>query len=143
LPIVKKVFFITVFDEYGNYLYTINKDNEIAKIKVPEEYKEKELKEFKQGGLWRREFKPQKTKLIFPEYFPAFEWVTVNKGKIYVQTYKRKNNKTQFIIMDLKGKILKEIYLPVPGHYDRTVYNNKLYTLAEEKEKWELHIYEM
>jgi len=135
-------FFIKVFAENGNNLYTIHKDEEIEKIKIPDEYKDKKREEFKQEQFW---LELQKPKLIFPEHFPSFRWATVNKGKIYVQTYKRKNNKTQFIVLDLKGKILKEIYLPLIDHNIQTVYNNKLYKLVEnlEKETWELHIYEI
>lgn len=142
-----KGFYINVFDENGRNLYTIDKDKEIEKIEIPDEYKDKKTKEFKQGQFW---LELQKPGLIFPKYFPSYEWVTVNKGKIYVQTYKRKNNKTQFIILDLKGKILKEIYLPIPehtisDHRRQTLYNEKLYKLVEdeETENWELHIYKM
>ncbi|MGD2086460.1 MAG: 6-bladed beta-propeller [Candidatus Aminicenantes bacterium] len=138
----QKGFYINVFDENGHNLYTINKDKEIEKIKVPEEYKERRRKEFKQDQFWRE---LQKPKLIFPEYFPSFHWAAVNQGKIYIHTYKTRNNKTQFIILDFKGKILKEIYLPFPDHSQQTVYHNKLYKLVEdeETETWELHVYKM
>lgn len=141
----EKGFFIKVFDEKGNELYTISKDREIEKIKIPDEYKKEKLNEFKQGGFWKQELKPQKTKLTFPEFFPLFEWTAVDNGKIYAQTYKMKNNKTQFMVLDLKGKILKEIYLPVQGHRRQTIHNNILYKLIEnlEKESWELHIYKL
>lgn len=144
----EKGFFIKVSDEKGDEVYTIVKDNEIEKIKIPDEYKNKKVKEFKQGGFWRQELKPHNTKLTFPEYFPPFSWVRVNNGKIYAQTYKMKDNKTRFIVLDLKGKILKEVYLPVQneqGHRRQTVHNNTFYKLIEdlEKESWELHIYEM
>jgi hypothetical protein len=142
----QKGFYINVFDENGHNLYTINKDKEIEKIEVPEEYKDKRRKEFKQDPFW---LELQKPKLIFPEYFPSYRWANVNHGKIYVQTYKKKDNKTQFLVLDLKGKILKEIYLPVPvpdsDLRKQTVYKNKLYKLVEneEKETWELHVYKM
>jgi hypothetical protein len=138
----QKGFYINVFDENGHNLYTINKDKEIEKIKVPDEYKDKRTKEFKQDQFWRELQKPE---LIFPKYFPSFHWAAVNKGKIYVHTYKTRNNKTQFIVLDLKGKILKEIYLPFPDHSRQTIYDNKLYKLVEneEEETWELHVYKM
>jgi len=138
----QKGFYINVFDENGHNLYTINKDKEIEKIEVPEEYKDKRRKEFKQDPFW---LELQKPKLIFPEYFPSYRWAAVNQGKIYIHTYKTRNNKTQFIILDLKGKILKEIYLPFSDHNNQTVNDNKLYKLVdnEEKETWELHVYKM
>jgi hypothetical protein len=133
-----------VFDKNGHNLYTIDKDKEIEKIKVPEEYKNKRRKEFKQDPFW---LELQKPELIFPGYFPSFRWATVNQGKIYIQTYKKKDNKTQFFVLDLEGKILKEIYLPLPvpdsDLRKQTIYNNKLYKLVENegKETWELHVY--
>lgn len=142
----QKGFYINVFDENGRNLYTINKDKEIEKIEVPDEYKDKKTKEFKQDQFWLELKKPG---LIFPEYFPAFRWANVNHGKIYVQTYKKKDNNTQFIVLDLEGKILKEIYLPVPDpdsdHRRQTVYKNRLYQLVEneEKETWDLYIYKI
>ena len=142
----QKGFYINVFDENGHNLYTIDKDKEIEKIKIPEEYKDKRRKEFKQDPFW---LELQKPELIFPGYFPSFRWAAVNQGKIYIQTYKKKDNKTQFLVLDLKGKILKEIYLsvPVPDLDPRrqTVYNDKLYKLVEneETENWELHVYKM
>ena len=144
----EKGFFIKVFDEKGNELYTIDKDKDIEKTKISDEFKNREIEEFKQSGFWKHELKQHNTKLTFPEYFPAYGWVTVNNGKIYAQTYKRKNNKTRFIVLDLKGKILKEVYLPVQneqGHRRQAIHNNTLYKLIEnlEKESWELHIYEI
>ena len=138
----RKGFYINVFDENGNNLYTINKDKEIEKTKVSDEYKDEKTKEFKQGAFWLELKKP---KLIFPEYFPSFNWAEVNNGKIYAQTYKRENNKYRFIVLDLKGKIFKEIYLPAAEESKKTVYNNKLYELVEdlEEETWELHIHKI
>ena len=119
-----------------------------SKIKITDEYKNKEIEEFKQGGFWKHELQQHKTKLTFPDYFPPYGWLTVNNGKIYAQTYKTKDNKSQFIVLDSKGNVLKEIYLPVQGLEGKrmqAVYNNKLYKIIEnlEKECWELHIYNM
>jgi hypothetical protein len=66
-----------------------------------------------------------------------------------------KENKSEYVVMDLKGNIIKRVYLPrvenVPymskiiGSKLHTIYNDKLYYLQEneEEEKWELHVEEI
>jgi hypothetical protein len=133
-------FFIKVYDDTGTHLYNINKD--IAKIKVPDLYKEKRTTEFKEDSFW---LELQKPKLTFPEYFPDFRWAQVSKGNIYIQTYKNKGAKTLFIVLDLKGKMLRETYLPVLDSHLQAVFGSKLYKLTEnmEEETWELYIYQI
>lgn len=137
-----KGFYINVFDEKGQNLYTIDKTEEIGNTKVPDEYKDKKNKEFKDSGFWRELREPE---MVYPKYFPAYEWAAVDKGKIYIQTFKRKNDRARFFVLNLEGKVLKEIYLPVVANRDHTVSDGTLYNLVEneETETWELHIYKM
>jgi hypothetical protein len=80
--------------------------------------------------------------------------------KIYVLTYKKEKEKSEFVILDLKGKLLKKVFLPfnqsdewfhyslakatsqASPHATFTIKNGKLYQLIEneDKEIWELHI---
>jgi len=73
----------------------------------------------------------------------------VSDGKIYATTYAKKNNLTEMLVLDLEGRILRRLYLPLtsirPGRgvlrYDLfTVGQDKLYELVQNKEsgKWEL-----
>ena len=73
----------------------------------------------------------------------------VSDGKIYATTYAKKNNLTEMLVLDLEGRILRRLYLPLtsirPGRgvlrYDLfTVGQGKLYELVETKEtgKWAL-----
>lgn len=112
-----KGFHISVFNDKGNHLYTIDKSRDVEKI------------------LDR----------------PLLHQFCVSEEKIYATTYKKKNNQTEMIILDLKGNILRRLYLPLSSiqpkrgvlRYDLfTVDQEKLFELIknEETEKWELII---
>jgi beta-lactamase regulating signal transducer with metallopeptidase domain len=140
-----KGFYIEVFDENGDKLYTI--DKKMDQIKVTKDYKEQTFEAFKEKMKKSWQYM-KKRKFVYPEYFPQIMTFNVADGKIYVSTFKRKNNKTEFIILDQKGEILKKVFLPVKVDGDRILYysiaNNKFYQILEneEKESWELHIHD-
>ncbi|MCK4890773.1 MAG: hypothetical protein KAS97_12640, partial [Candidatus Aminicenantes bacterium] len=69
-----------------------------------------------------------------------------NDDKIYIQTYKIKEEKFEWIITDLTGKILKKVFLPqniesAIAYSPITISEGKYYYLKEdiEEETWELH----
>jgi hypothetical protein len=73
----------------------------------------------------------------------------VSDGKIYATTYKKVDGKTQMIVLDLEGRILRRLYLPLASirpqrgclRYDLfTVSHGKLYELVQNagKRTWEL-----
>jgi len=70
----------------------------------------------------------------------------INDGKIYAITFKRSNEKTECLIIDLKGKLLDKIYLDLKSIdifalYPFTINNRNINQLVEtEDETWELHI---
>ncbi len=145
----QKGFFIDVFDYKGNHLYSINKKFE--KVKVGEDFKEKiiaELKASRLSRIWPR----IKNVVTFYEYFPPIRSFFVADGKIYVTTFKEKDGKHELIVLDLKGNILKRVFLPFKAwrvfkinsrQVDLfTVKDGKLYELIdnEVKELYELHV---
>jgi hypothetical protein len=144
----RKGFYITVFDENGNKLYSINK--KIDKIKVPGEFKKQRLKELKIMGYWAH---IKNRNITCYEYFPPIRYFKIADGKIYVTTYKTKKEKVEFVVLDAKGNILKKVFLPFITDQEGTVVkfnlyqvkNNKLYCLIEnqETEDWELHAYDI
>ncbi len=82
-----------------------------------------------------------------PKYFPYIRYCKVDKDKIYVFTYKKKNNLTQCLVYNFKGKEIKRCFVPIKETtlLDKaifTVYNNTLFQLIEDidKEEWFLHI---
>ncbi len=86
-------------------------------------------------------------KKIQPKYFPYIRYCKVDKDKIYVFTYKKKNGLTQCLVYNFKGKEIKRCFVPIKETtlLDKaifTVYNNTLFQLIEDIDKKEyfLHI---
>jgi hypothetical protein len=161
-----KGFLIEVFDSNGKKLYQIEKKHE--KMKVPEEYKKIVENHLKEDFLHKKVnlfvpfhimeagwdgFKKWAT-LIYPDYLPPMRDIFVDSNKIYIQTFNRRNNKQEYIIMDLKGNIIKKVYLPVvqPSTFasEMVGLGLKFYAIDkerfvylvenEEEEEWEVHI---
>jgi hypothetical protein len=110
-------FRITVFDDKGNLLRTIDKSRDVEKV-------------------------PDRALL---------HQFCVSGGKIYATTYLKKGGRTEMIILDLEGRILRRLFLPLASirpergvlRYDLfCVDQEKLYELIENREtgKWELKI---
>jgi hypothetical protein len=104
-------------------------------------------------NILHRRFKSDRVRQLikdngfFPKFFPARRFV-IDNGRIYIPTFRRQRGMTQFVIMDLKGKILKKIFLPFSNisfltPYTYTIHNRKLYQFVEngELEHMEIHIH--
>ncbi len=83
--------------------------------------------------------------------YPLMHQYCVSNKKIYATTYEKKDDNTEMIILDLKGNILRRLYLPIRSiqpkrgvlRYDLFfVDQQKLYELIENSEtgRWELLI---
>jgi hypothetical protein len=89
--------------------------------------------------------------MTFPDYFPPIRMFHVTDNKIYVMTYKEKDGKNEFIILDMEGKLLNRMFIPISPFEETTVIifytikNGKLYLLKdnEETEEWEVRIFEI
>jgi hypothetical protein len=139
-----KGFYMTVFDHNGKKLYEIKK--EYKKIPVTKEIKKEWMNKFDSPrlGIYKDRFN-----YVFPEYFPAYKGCTIANDSIYFFTYKKKNNKNEIVIMDLKGNNQKSVYIDIAGvRYvpgigliKGTIHNHKFYQLKEniDNELWELH----
>lgn len=150
-----KGFVISVLDANGSQLYQIEK--EYKKIKFTEEYEERALNRIKQDKTIRTigwdNFK-NLVKFIHDDYLPPIRDLAVTDQRIYVKTYQKQGDKDEFIIMDLKGNILKKVYLPavkesgfgneVLGRRAKfyKIYRDKFYYLHEneDEEEWEVHV---
>lgn len=145
----RKGFFIDVFDHNGSRLYSIDKNKEIEKVKVIEPYKKKVLDTFRvtHKHYWERY---NKSSFTFDKYFPPIREFRFDDKKIYIITYKVKDDKNEIIILDLKGNILDKIFVSLnslriykdtgePDPY--TIHKGILYQLIEndEEETWELY----
>jgi hypothetical protein len=161
-----KGFLIEVFDYEGKKLYQIEK--KYQKSPVTEEYKTLAFNHLKEDFLHKKvnlfvpfhineggwnEFKKWAI-LIYPDFLPPIRDLFIDNNKIYIQTFKRQANKQEFILMDIKGKTLKTLHLPVVKNStfaaemsglglkfcaidkDRFVYLVE----NEEEEEWEVHM---
>jgi len=97
--------------------------------------------------------------LNFFSFFDFFEcplfsfplkFFLIADGKIYVQTFKREKNKSEFYIFDLDGKLIRKVMAPFRESellcaYPYTIANGKIYQVTENEdtEEWELHIDEI
>jgi len=148
-------FLIDVYDSEGNKLYSIQKeckkdrvseaDRTAAFARLRNDNKAKLM--IRIMGNWEEVLK--RMKVVYPTFKPPIWDIEIDNGKLYVQTFKRKENSDEFIIMDLEGNILRTVYLPVflrPGVEEniygvryQTFAGDKFYYLKENKGAWELH----
>jgi len=157
----KKGFVIEVFDFQGKKLYEINKT--FKKLPITASHKKQILKDIEmdpqiqrqltQFGFKWNEFS-KNFHFDFPAHFPPINTMDIDNNKIYVTTFRTKDNKDEYIIMDLKGKVLKKTFVPrtakqwvmavMMGVRLETIHNNKIYYIQEnEDEDWELLVQEI
>jgi hypothetical protein len=143
----KNDFVIDVFDKEGNPLFSISQDYQ--KKKFTKEDKDRILDEVKKTRS-PENFERFKRNARFPEVFPAIHYFYIDNEKIYVKTHKTGNNRAEFFIFDIKGKLLKTTMIPLVDRLPKTnfphvIKNNKLYQLVENQdtEMIELYVYEI
>lgn len=140
----KDGFAIDVFDKTGKKLYRISREHK--PMKVGADYKDKTEAWFKHDPDYRVAWDFFKTRLSYKTHYPAIREMFVEDDRIYVLTYKNKDELSELIIMDLKGKEQKRVFVNAPlrmgmDYYPKyTIYNKAFYTLLEneEDETWEL-----
>jgi hypothetical protein len=139
-------FIIRVYDDKGKSLYVIKLDYERSKI--DSQFKEKTIQYLKTGKRYKRLFELLDIEVHFPAKFPAIENILIDKGKIYVTTFKIMDEKTEGYILDIKGKLLRKLFLPIKRSeetegflpYPYTIYRGKLYQLINKDDQWSLEI---
>jgi len=145
-----KGFFFDVFDHQGNHLYSIDKNEQVSKIKIDDAYKNRVLDYIKlQNRAAYERYISRGSKFRFTTHLPAFKAFQVSDKKIFVITYKEKNGLRELIVMDIKGKILDRRFLPLKsikfhhggGMDTYAIYKGVLYELIENEktDTWELH----
>jgi len=137
---------ISVFDLEGKPLYSLNPAYEKVKLTNKDE---KKLRDAYNVGTRKRFYQQYKNDFNFSGYFPAMRFLTVTDEKIYIMTYKREAEKTQFLVLDLKGRLLRKLILPVKDmelSYRRSfeIKGGKFYHFVQlEDEGSQLHITEI
>lgn len=140
----KQGFEIDVYDINGNALKPVKRKYEKQKIAPGD--KAGILNAYKEIPLYKQFWEQIKSGVVIPDYYPEYKTFLVSGKKVYVQTFKKKDGKTEFLVFGFDGKYLKTIFLPLayqdivtPFMY--TIDNGKLYQLVEnEDEEWELKI---
>ena len=149
-------FLIDVYDFKGNKLYEIKK--EYPMVPVTSADKKKMIKEFemdpenqgilKQYGFTWNEFS-KNFRYEFPSHYPPIKSMEIDNNRIYVATFRTKGKKHEYIVMDLKGNVLKTAFIEpstkewimalLLGIKLETIHNDKIYYIQEnEDEEWEL-----
>lgn len=156
----RKGFVIEIFDANGNKISTIEK-KDIKPVKFTEARKKAIIEDVKSdpmiklSGGWEEAKK--RMNINYPDTFPLIKDIIAANNKIYIQTFKEKDNKVEYIVLDFKGKILKSRFLPkviestffsrilgrVTQFFD--IENDKFYYLyeSEDEEEWEVHVEEI
>ena len=139
----KEDFIIDVFDGDGKQLASLKEDYE--KIKLSENHKNGVYDFFKTHPYYKSRYEWFKKQLVFPDYFPAIRDFFISQQKIFVRTYRKKEDKTEFFIFDMNGKLIKKRFLPIIERnvqisFPFWIYDGMLYQLYDnpEKENWEL-----
>lgn len=140
-------FKIDVYDSNGEKLYAIKQT--YKKIKVSADNEKAVIHYFKTSPSTKDVFQFMQP-IKFPEYLPAIRNFIVKDKKVYVLTFKQEDHKSEFYIFDLKGTLLKHVFLPlkeqtVLTYFPYHIKDGKLYQLVEneEDEKWELYVTEI
>ena len=135
---------IMILDNSGKSIGNIDLGD--SGLKVDEKFKKRVFDFYKNDPVYKNYWAYMKRNMYFPEYFPGLKDMKINDDKIYIQTYKVKEEKFEWIITDLTGKILKKVFLPqniesAIAYSPITISEGKYYYLKEdiEEETWELH----
>ncbi len=137
-------FVIDVYDANGKKLREIKR--QYQKREINRQARDEIIKTWKQDFPFiRREWEVFKKMIKIQEAFPAFRTFYIVDDKIYVQTCKVENNKTEFFIFSIDGTLIKQTQIPLAyrdmlNHFPYTISKDKLYQLVEneETENWEL-----
>lgn len=149
-------FVIDVFDLSGNKVQSIRQ--ELEKVKFTNQHKEKILELYRTRPSTKHEYEEWKRLLNFPEYFPPIRNIFTGGKRLYVRTYREIDGKSEFLIFDQKGVLLKKTYLQLapsatkfafPYMRDSSPFvfrDGKLYQLVgiedelNEKVEWQLQV---
>jgi hypothetical protein len=140
----KDGFAIDVYNRQGQKLYRIEKKEPAVALSA--EYRTETEKAFKRNPNFASLWDYFRQRIKYKSHFPAIFDFFVEGDRIYAFTNKMRAGERECLVMDLKGKELKRIYLPVPMNYGLefkaiyTIASKVFYHLVEdeERETWTL-----
>ena len=149
-------FVVEVFDSQGKRLYEIEKKYE--RIPVGKEHKEAALEKFKNDPFVMRigfeQFK-KFSEFVWPDTLPAIRDFMVADGKMYIRTFRTTDDQENWMILDLDGHTLAQVYVPrldsaplmanLYGVNYFSIDKDMIYFLRynEKTDDWELHTQEV
>lgn len=137
-------FTVAVADHEGNKLKPIEKD--YRRLKFSDGHKRQVYEFLKSNPETKSRFESIKKQLIFPSYLPAIRYIYADNRMIFIRTYRISGGKTEFYVLDLSGKIVKKVFLPIIDEnivetYPLSIMGGNVYQLVEnEAEEWDLHV---
>jgi hypothetical protein len=130
---------VHVFNEKGEPLFSVTNKDELL------EFTDEDKKDMLNDPYWKGLTQRISPIIDFPGYFPPINWFYIDPVQkvIYLNTFKRENEKRKYILFDFNGRFIKKILLPSGGHI--AFFNGKYYRLVEneDEEVWELHVTEI
>lgn len=132
-------FYFIVFNERGEKVSEINLPYNKQPVKTDE--KEEYIDRL---AHWHGEKVRKKYNFVFPDFYPAFASFSTDDDRIYVflhNPHPITNKEQQIVILDLHGKILKKVSMPLPLDAAFDIMDGTFYYLSdnEETEMWEIH----
>lgn len=137
---------IEIFNQNGDKLQTVNYEYE--RVPVTQKDRDGIDEHFKTDPRFRRFYDIFKTQVKYPGHWPSTIDHLMTDNKLCVLTNKKDGGRSEFIIFDMNGKLLKRVMVPLKfanlrETYPFTINYGKLFQLAdnEDTEEWELHIH--
>lgn len=101
---------IQIFDGQGNKIRILKPDYETIALSRNDR---KRISDYFRSGPWADFYHQNQSRFKLPKHYPPVRFMKVVDDKIYLMTYKKKQDKTEFMILDLAGRLINKVFLPV------------------------------
>ena len=109
-------------------------------MKVSEQDKKDFHRYYKTHPIYKNMYTQLKSLIKFPAYYPGVKFFDVSDDKIYVFSHVKKAGRSELYICDLKGNLIKKIYINMPEMNPQDVFpiikvrNGNIYQIIENEE---------
>jgi len=144
---------IHIFGHKGSELAAVNISefkNHFTRVKVTKNREKKYIEFFSSDYRFKQQFERDRHLIKFPGCFPVIRDYRAADDRLYIVTFREKEEEKELFIVDFDGKLVKRIWLKLDEINPRELYpytigNGKLYQLVENPDsgEWELHIIEI
>jgi|GEM_PF-2612848 len=140
----KQTFQIDIYDEKGEFLRSITQSIP-RRVFTPDE-KKAIRNVYRIHPVYKNFWNRIEKSVKIPDHFPEFREFTLSGDRLFVLTFQRREDKSEFLVFDLSGKSLGSAWLPVAFQDIVTPYlyafsAGNFYQLTEsEAEDWQLAV---